>query len=33
VARGRDVDVQSARVDAAREPGGERTDFGDSARP
>lgn len=27
VARGRDVDVQSARIDAAREPGGERTDF------
>jgi hypothetical protein len=32
VARGRDVDVE-ARVDAAREPGGERTDFGDVGRP
>ena len=31
VARGRDVDVE-ARVDAARELGGERTDFGDSGR-
>jgi|SRR5689334_4598074 len=33
VARPREADVQSARVDAARDVGGERTDFGDSSRP
>jgi BON domain len=33
VARPREVDVQGARVDAAREAGGERTDFGDTSRP
>jgi hypothetical protein len=33
VAQPRDVDVRSARVDAARDTGGERTDFGDSGRP
>ncbi|HEY7236861.1 MAG TPA: BON domain-containing protein [Gemmatimonadaceae bacterium] len=32
VAQPRDVDVRSARVDAARETGGERTDFGDTGR-
>lgn len=32
VAQPRDVDVRSARVDAARETGGERTDFGDVGR-
>jgi hypothetical protein len=32
VAHPRDADVQSARVDAARETGGERTSFGDSGR-
>jgi len=33
VAHPREADVQSARVDAARDVGGERTDFGDSSRP
>ena len=33
VARPREADVQSARVDAARDIGGERTDFGDTSRP
>ena len=33
VAQPREADVQSARVDAARESGGERTNFGDTGRP
>lgn len=33
VANPREADVHSARVDAARETGGERTDFGDLGRP
>jgi len=33
VAHPREADVQSARVDAARDVGGERTDFGDTSRP
>lgn len=33
VAQAREADVQSARVDAARDTGGERTSFGDTGRP
>lgn len=33
VANPREADVHTARVDAARETGGERTDFGDLGRP
>ena len=33
VAQPREADVQAARVDAARDSGGERTDFGDTGRP
>lgn len=33
VAPPREEDVRAARVDAARETGGERTDFGDTGRP
>ena len=33
VAQPREADVQSARVDAARDSGGERTSFGDTGRP
>jgi hypothetical protein len=33
VAQPREADVQAARVDAARETGGERTSFGDAGRP
>jgi hypothetical protein len=33
VANPREADVRSARVDAARDTGGERTDFGDLGRP
>lgn len=33
VAHPREADVQAARVDAARDTGGERTDFGDTGRP
>jgi hypothetical protein len=33
VAHPREADVRTARVDAARETGGERTDFGDTGRP
>jgi hypothetical protein len=33
VAQPREADVQSARVDAARDTGGERTSFGDTGRP
>jgi hypothetical protein len=33
VAHPREADVRAARVDAARETGGERTDFGDIGRP
>ena len=33
VAHPREADVQSARVDAARDTGGERTSFGDTGRP
>ena len=33
VAQPREADVQAARVDAARDTGGERTSFGDTGRP
>jgi hypothetical protein len=33
VAHPREADVRTARIDAARETGGERTDFGDVGRP
>ena len=33
VAQPREAEVQSARVDAARDTGGERTSFGDTGRP
>jgi hypothetical protein len=33
VAQPREADVQTARVDAARDTGGERTSFGDTGRP
>ena len=33
VAQPREADVRTARVDAARDVGGERTDFGDTGRP
>jgi len=33
VAQPREADAQSARVDAARDTGGERTSFGDTGRP
>ena len=33
VAQPREADVRAARVDAARDTGGERTDFGDTGRP
>lgn len=33
VAQPREADTQSARVDAARDTGGERTSFGDTGRP
>jgi hypothetical protein len=33
VANPREADVHTARVDAARDTGGERTDFGDLGRP
>jgi hypothetical protein len=33
VAHPREADVQTARVDAARDTGGERTNFGDTGRP
>ena len=33
VAHPREADVRAARVDAARDTGGERTDFGDTGRP
>jgi hypothetical protein len=33
VAQPREADVQTARVDAARETGGERANFGDTGRP
>ena len=33
VAHPREADVHAARIDAARDTGGERTDFGDTGRP